>query len=218
MVCNMDFEYVVAAMHSRAARRDLQFETPKVLWDAAASEDGEFRVWRMILGDSLCMHCKHPASAEDPEIAKAKQLTALLGLDEETWLRKKQNNEPFTSAEIMQISERIGSDPGFQLPTVGERCDDWEASQCGKLQLEEIDEEVPIPFAPVAAGTLLAGEVIKEFCFPDAVLKSRYWNTLLGQFIRRATPQHPSPRPDCEFCSKEPYINQYRRRWIKLSH
>ena len=44
-----DFRYVSAAVHSREARRDIQYETPFVLWDAAAAEDGEFRIWKMYL-------------------------------------------------------------------------------------------------------------------------------------------------------------------------
>ena len=42
-----DFRQVSAAVHSREARREIQYETPRVLWDAAASEDGEFRIWEI---------------------------------------------------------------------------------------------------------------------------------------------------------------------------
>src|SRR2546421_2512391 len=75
-----DYEYLLAAVHSRTARRQLQFETPKVLWDGAAGEDGEFRIWRMVLGMTECMHCKHPDTNEDPELAKPANSIDSLGL------------------------------------------------------------------------------------------------------------------------------------------
>lgn len=37
-----DLRYVAAEVHSREARRNLQYDTPKVLWDAAATEQGDF--------------------------------------------------------------------------------------------------------------------------------------------------------------------------------
>lgn len=162
-----DYRYVLAAVHSRTARRDIQLETPKVLWDAAASEDGEFRIWRMVLGVSECMHCKHPDTIEDPELAKARQLASLLGLDVEAWLRKVRSNEMFREGEVTLLRDRIleaGLD--VDVPRVGQRFGDWEADNCGRLRLAETDDEIPIPFAPVMAGVLLAGEVIKEHYFP----------------------------------------------------
>jgi hypothetical protein len=37
-----DYRHVVAAVHSREARRDIQMETPEILWDAGATQDGDF--------------------------------------------------------------------------------------------------------------------------------------------------------------------------------
>jgi hypothetical protein len=36
-----DLRHVLAAVHSREARRQIQYETPEVLWDGGATEDGE---------------------------------------------------------------------------------------------------------------------------------------------------------------------------------
>ena len=95
-----------------------------------------------------------------------------------------------------------------------QRYGDWEASQCGRLPLPEDDEEIPIPFSPVMAGVLLAGEVIKEHYFPDAVLDSCYWNTLLGQFMPYNQAVRKLPRSGCCFCSDSDYLAQYNRRWL----
>ena len=211
-----DYRYTVAAVHSREARRELQYETPMVLWDAGATEDGEFRLWRLVLGTTECMWCKHPPGAEDPEHRKAVQLTQLLGLNAESWLRKLRNNAIFTQEEIAAITNHVSpNEIAFELPYEGQRYGDWEASQCGRLPLVDEDEEIPIPFAPVMAGILLAGEIIKEHMFPESVLDSYYWNTLMGRFMAHNGPHRRTPRPRCRFCQDEVYLSQYGRRWYE---
>jgi hypothetical protein len=209
-----DYRYVVAAVHSREARRELQLETPMVLWDAGATDHGEFFVWRMTLGTTECMYCKHPPGQGDPERDKAVQLAHLLGLSIETWIEKVRDNEAFREDEIAVIAGRaVSSEVSIDLPKPGQRYSDWEQALCGKLRLPEVDDEIPFACAPVMAGVLLAGEVIKERYFPEAVLDSYYWNTLLGRFMTRNQPRRRPPRRDCAFCHDQVYLAQYRRRW-----
>jgi hypothetical protein len=211
-----DYRYVVAAVHSREARRELQLETPMVLWDAGATDHGEFFIWRMTLGTTECMHCKHPASQGDPERDKAVQLAHLLGLDIETWIGKVRDNDVFREDEIAVIAGRAAiSEISIDLPRPGQRYSDWEQTQCGKLRLPAVDDEIPFACAPVMAGVLLAGEVIKEHYFPEAVLDSYYWNTLLGRFMIRNQTRRRLARSDCTFCHDELYLSQYRRRWAR---
>lgn len=209
-----DYRHVVAAVHSRKARRDIQYETPNVLWDAGATEDGEFRIWRMILGRTECMWCKHPPGEKDPEEQQAAQLSQALGIHPQRWLQLLQDNGTFTSGDVAEVSKFLGANKvTFDLPQVGQRFGDWEVEQCGRLLLPELDAGIPIPFAPVMAGVLLAGEVIKECYYPEAVLDSCYWNTLLGRFMLRNRPYRRTPRNECTFCHDEVYIAQYQRRW-----
>lgn len=212
LLTTADLEYVIAAVHSREARRELQFDTPRILWDAGATEDGEFRIWRLVLGQTECMHCKHPIS-DDPEQRKAQQLTKLLGLSPEIWRRKIRDNEKFTQDEVNSIQQHRPPDATFDLPKPDQRFGDWEAEQCGRLLLPDLDEEIPLPFAPVLAGVLIAGELIKERYFSDAVLDSYYWNTLLSHFMTRNQPHRRIPRPNCGFCSDPTYLKQYKRFW-----
>lgn len=209
-----DYRYVVAAVHSRETRRELQLETPMVLWDAAATDHGEFFVWRLTLGITECMYCKHPSGQGDPERDKAAQLARLLGLSIETWVGKVRDNEIFREDEIAVIAGRAAtSGISIDVPTPGQRYSDWEQAQCGRLRLPEVDDEIPFACAPVMAGVLLAGEIIKEHYFPETVLDSYYWNTLLGRFMIRNQPRRRPPRNDCAFCRDEVYLAQYRRRW-----
>lgn len=209
-----DYRRVISAVHSREARRALQYETPGVILDAASTEQGDFFIWRMILGETECMFCKHPQNEDDPEREQAKQLSKLLGLDPETWLRKTGNNEMFTGKEIEIINSRFdGQELPFDLPRLGQRCSEWFANQCGRLDLPELEEEIPIPFAPVMAGILLAGEVIKEHLFPKQVLQGYYWNNLTARFIPNLLAQRRKPREGCKFCGDMVFLEQYTRRW-----
>ena len=199
-------------MHSREARREIQYETPGVLWDAAAAEDGEFRIWRCVFSQSECMFCKHPSGEQDPEQQKAQQLAEVLGLSRESLLDKIRNNGTFTTADCELIRAHVDHIHEFDLPSVNQRLDDWESLQCGKLHLSTIDDDVPIPFSPVMAGVLIAGEIIKERVFADFALDSYYLNTLLGRFMTRVVPHRRRPRTNCEFCSDATYRAQYQRR------
>ena len=206
-----EYEYVAAAVHSRDARREIEYETPRVMWDAGATEDGEFRLWRLAFGATECMWCKHPLNADDPDRASAEQLSSAIGLSPELWLDKLRTNAAFTASEIAQLRRPLTAE--WHLPEDGERFGAWFAGQCGRLPFDDLDEEIPMPFAPVMAGVLVAGEIVKEHHFPSAVLGSYYWNTLLGRFMSRNQPRHRGPSPDCQLCSDPDFIEQYKRRW-----
>ena len=208
-----DFRQVSAAVHSREARREIQYETPRVLWDAAASEDGEFRIWRSIFGKSECMFCKHPRNEQDPERKRALQLAKVLGIAVDSLLNKIKNNGTFTSTDCERILAHVDGTQEFELPSPNQRLDDWESSQCGRLHLSTVEDDVPIPFSPVMAGVLIAGEIIKERLFQELVLDSYYFNTLLGNFMTRVVPNRRRPRDECEHCGDLVFQRQYRRRW-----
>ncbi len=209
-----DLRRVLAAVHSRQVRRDLQYETPQVLWDGGATEDGEFRVWRIALGRTECMFCKHPPDEGDPEQEEAAQLAALLGFDAKMWLGMLRDNRAFTADEIALLSRRRDDlKLEFDVPKGGERYSDWYSDQCGRLRLPEMDQEIPIPFAPVMAGVLLAGEVIKEAECLESVLPHYYGNTLAGSWMRRVQPQGRAPRAACVRCQSPIFRAQFERRW-----
>lgn len=210
-----DYQQVISAVHSRAARRSVQFETPEVLWDAGATEDGDFIVWRIEFGHTECMLCKHPDDIGDAEDKAAIQLRELLGFDKVYWNNKNRDNTTFSSDDIRSLSQvRESKNLEFDLPEKGERFSDWYKNQCGRLLLSEIDQEVPIPFAPVMAGILMAGEVIKEREFPSLVLSHYYGNTLVGNWMRKNIAQSRQAKIDCSCCQNKVFQDQFERRWI----
>jgi len=208
-----DFEYVLATVHTREARIQIQYETPKVLWDGGATERGEFMIWRIILGKTQCMRCKQPVE-ENPEWKQAEVLSKVIGLSAGTIFEKRTNNDSFSKADIAKIRNYCAErNIDFQLPREGEVISDWEKNNCGRMNIPEIDEEVPIPFAPAMAGILLAGEIIKEQYFSDSVLNFQYWNSLLGVFSKHIKPELRIPKLTCSLCRDSSIIKQYNRYW-----
>lgn len=209
-----DFERVLAAVHSRAARHSIQAETPRIIWDGAATSTGEFFVWRVLFGQTQCLACRLAPEERSPERQKARQLERQFGQSVAVWLRKIRDNEPFTPGEVAALEQRLQDlDSEARPPHVGQRFGDWDAEQCGRLQLPDPDDEIPVPFAPVLAGVLLAGEIFKEEFFAGAPLAGSYWNALLGQFMMRNAPRSPPRRPDCPICGQQAFHDQYSRRW-----
>lgn len=210
-----DLRHVAAAVHSREARRSIQLETPYVAWDAGATETGEFHVWRSEFGVSQCLYCRFADRDVNPEKEKAEQLRQLFDLGHVDWNRKLRNNEAFSPKEAVAMADQIRA-KGLDLrpPQARERFGDWEKATCGKLNLPDADNEVPIPFAPVMAGVLMAGEIIKQYAFPHAVLRSQYWNTLVGRFLQRQQPRLRPPSPKCPICQDETIQSQHTRRWV----
>ena len=189
-------------------------ETPRIIWDAGATETGEFWVWRVLFAQSECLACRFRENGRNPERAKALQLSQVLGLTQDEWLARLRNNTQFTDEDVKSIHLFIGDAiTAFALPRAGQRFGDWEVEQCGKLVLLDVEDEIPIPFAPVTAGVLIAGEVIKHEMFPDFTLDSYYWNTLIGQFMHRNRPTRRPPRTDCPICQSKAFRSQYARRW-----
>jgi len=61
-------------------------------------------------------------------------------------------------------------------------------------------ERIPLPFATVLPGIFLAGEVIKEHCFPHAVIQNWYAYDMIN--VPRNGPTLLKPVADCIFCSR----------------
>jgi len=208
-----NFEFVLAAVHTKEARKQIQYETPKIIWDGAATERGEFKIWRIQFGKTQCMRCKHPTE-NNPEWERAEGVSKITGLSPKAIFKKITNNDFFTEDEIIRIRNFCAKEKlSFELPMEGQAFSDWERNNCGKMNIPQIKEEVPIPFAPVMSGVLLAGEIIKEHYFPDNVLSSQYWNSLLGTFNKHIKPVLCKPKENCPLCKDPAIINQYRRYW-----
>jgi hypothetical protein len=101
----------------------------------------------------------------------------------------------------------------FALPSVGERFNDWLLAHCGELASPVTPERIPLPFATVLPGILLAGEVIKGYCFPDDVIQNYYTYDMINVPLSGTTALKPAP--DCIFCSNSQTIETFQRKYGK---
>ena len=193
MLVPEELERVVAAVHSREARRAIQMETPRTIWDAGATETGEFWVWRVLFGQSECLACRFRQDDRNPERTKALQLSQVLGLMQDDWLAKLRNNARFTEEDVKSIQLFTGDAiTTFALPRVGQRFGDWEVEQCGKLMLPDVEDEIPIPFARSWPGCLLPARSSSTRCFQSLhwipATGMRSWASSCTVIARHAAP------------------------------
>ncbi|MCI0724483.1 MAG: hypothetical protein L0338_36795 [Acidobacteria bacterium] len=198
-------DLVVGTVHTGAARREIQKDLPRVLLDAAATQNGEAIIRRVFFGDSACMGCFYP---RDTVYAEDKVLSQVLGLEIEEIEYLRSTNARFTEDQVRRMKGR-GVD---HLPEVGEPYGDWR-QKCAQLPLfvESSSTEVPAPFVTAAAGVLLAGEIIKERLFRNSVLRSLLLLDTLGRF----SPAYPCFRgtEKCDICGDPDMLNVYKERW-----
>jgi hypothetical protein len=198
-------DLVVATVHTGTARRRIQRDLPRVLLDGAVTENGEAVVRRVFFGESACMGCFYPQTSIYDE---TKVMAQALGLQVSEVQELMGSNGRFNADQVHRISERIDAPP-----IVGERWGDWR-QKCAKLPLfvENRSTEVPAAFVTAIAGVLIAGEVLKERAFPQAVLKSYYVLDTLGRFCP-AYPYLRRPSEDCDICGDPDALEVYRKRY-----
>ncbi|MFB3921971.1 MAG: hypothetical protein ACE145_09625 [Terriglobia bacterium] len=198
-------DLVVATVHTGAARRGIQKDLPRVLLDGAVTENGEAVIRRVFFGESACMGCFYPQTSIYEE---TKVMAQGLGLETSEVQELMATNGKFSPDQVRRVSGRINAPP-----TVGERWGDWR-QKCAELPLfvEDRSTEIPAAFATTVAGVLIAGEVMKERLFPNAVLKSYYVLDTLGTFSP-AYPYLRRPSDGCDICGDADAHEVFRSRY-----
>jgi hypothetical protein len=198
-------DLVVATVHTGAARRGIQKDLPRALLDGAVTENGEAVIRTVFFGESACMGCFYPQASIYEE---AKVMAKVLGLEITEIQELIASNGKFTEDQVRRVPQSISVPP-----SVGERWGDWR-QKCAKLPLfvEGRSIEVPAAFATTIAGVLIAGEVLKERLFPQAVLKSYYVLDTLGRFSP-AYPYIRGPSGNCDICGDADMLDVYRKKY-----
>lgn len=199
-------DLVMSTVDTVETRHAIQWEIPRIILDAAVNQS-VFYVHRVELGRSACLKCTHNASGEQPDIIRA--IAAALGLEQAEVARLYFDNILLTGEAARNIGHKVGSH-GLPPLTEGMKFRDWVMLHCGQLRLTVDSEMVlPIPFAVVLPGILLAGEIIKERYFPENVVRHRINHDVFG---------HPSdwlttplyPKDGCPLCSDEMVRRAYK--------
>lgn len=192
---NSIMDFLISTVDTKETRRDIQWDMPRVILDAAVIST-EFYVRRVDIGKSPCMLCTH--KPEEVERSTEEILSKVIGLGTDEIVRLRSTNACLTQDHVDRM-KKSSETHGFIIPSVGEHFNDWLQIHCGELASPIIPERIPLPFATVLPGILLAGEVIKEYCFPYAVIQNCYAYDMIN--VPRNGPTLLRPIADCIFCS-----------------
>jgi hypothetical protein len=204
-------ELVVSAVDTVRARKQIQWDFPETVLDGATNQRGDYVVLRVAFGEGQCLACKHQGRQDGVE-REMSVLSEQIGLATETLVEMNTDNAAFTRGQVDRAAEYVDGDVNITVPEPGERFSDWFRLHCGHIDLGGADMEVPVPFLPVTAGVLLAGEVIKQRHFPEAVVDNRFTHNLLGVPVE-GMHRFTNPHPDCEVCGDPDAVARYEEKW-----
>jgi len=204
-------DLVVSAVDTVRARKQIQWDFPKTILDAATNQQGDYVVLRVAFGEGQCLACKHQGR-QDGVTREMSVLSEQIGLDTETLVQMNTDNAAFTREQVERVAAFVDGDAEIAVPEPGERFSDWFRLHCGHIDLGGANMEVPVPFLPVTAGVLLAGEVIKQRHFPEAVVDNRFTHNMLGVPVE-GMHRFTKPHPDCEVCGDPDTVKRHEEKW-----
>ena len=204
------FDLVVSTVDSAEAREEIQWDLPRTVLDAATNQHGYYVVSRIELDETQCLACKH--SQRDGKRREMGVVSNRIGLSVKRLLEMDKDNAAFSEEQVAVIESHVDADRGFTVPEPGERFSDWFGNQCGHMDLSAADDPVPVPFLPVTAGVLLAGEVIKDRYFPEYRVSNKFTHNM---FYRPRQRLHSFTGPDseCDICNSDKIIGRYKTKW-----
>lgn len=186
---------LLVAVDSRRARRQLQNEFPREVFDASTTDIREVVMhYNLQPTDRACLSCIYEPDAE--ELTRERHIADHLGISVE-----EVRTERISPAAARTIAERVPSLSADML--VGTAYDTLFKKLCveGRLRAQMGRTIVaPFAFVSVLAGTLLALELVRRLGPGAAARDFNYW---------RVSPWHPLfgrrrimrvRQPGCEFC------------------
>ncbi len=204
---NWPKDLVVSTVDTTKIRHDIQWDLPRIILDAAISQS-TFYVHRVDLGHSACLKCTHNVSSQQTDIVHT--ISDLIGMESVEVDKIYFDNVPLTQ----DVAQRIGRNVrtlGLPAPEEGMTLRDWIALHCGQLRLSVTSDVVlPIPFATVLPGILLAGEIIKERHFSGNGVKYTVNHDVFrlpSEWLVTAL----KPKEHCTICGDETVKRVYRR-------
>jgi len=201
-------ESLIVAVDSRRARRALQNELPRRVFDASTTNISEVVLhFNRCLGEHACMSCVYYEAPD--EAAHERHVAEMLGIS----VTDVQSN--FVSEAAAALI--TGRYPGLDASSlVGLAYDSLFKQLCGQGALKTAaDEQVLAPFAfvSVLAGVLLAVEIVRRIDSPAAESPFNYWRVSpWAAPVLRARELRPKRKP-CEFCDNRVLQGVARQLW-----
>lgn len=203
-------DLVVSTVDTKKSKMDIQWDMPRVILDAAVVQT-EFYLRRVDLGSSLCIICSHQS---DPEERSPEELASeIIGIPVEEIVKLRSENAPLELKHI-EAMKKASKTYGFILPAAGERFGDWWLLHCGEIVIAKTQERLPLPFATILPGILIAGEIIKERYFPQRVLRNHLIYDMVALPSQRRIIEI-KPKSNCIFCSNPTTLNLFKDEYGK---
>lgn len=189
---------LIVAVDSRRARRSLQNEFPREVFDASTTDIREAVIHHHIQPTShACLSCIY--APDDDELSREKHIAEHFGISVD-----QVRTERISESVARSIAGRFPSLVATKI--VGIAYDSLFKQLCAQGQLQSLgDKRIVAPFAfiSVLAGTLLALEVVRRLGAGNHVQDFNYW---------RLSPWHPphdrlrtvrQRQTECLFCGNE---------------
>jgi molybdopterin/thiamine biosynthesis adenylyltransferase len=204
-------DLLVSTVDTKETRRDIQWDMPRVILDAAVLLS-EFYVRRVDIGKSPCLLCTH--KADEAKRSSEEIISQVIGLSRKEIVRLRSTNARITR-EIINRMKEYSAKSGFALPSVGERFSDWELAHCGEFILPSTQERFPLTFSTILPGILIAGEVLKERYFPEGILRNYYSYDMINLPVNGMALQQPLS--NCILCSSQKTRDIFATKWKKCA-
>ena len=199
-------ELLISTVDTDKTRIDIQWDLPKIILDAAAHESW-FYVDRVEFGKNACLGCRFykEGSTGSEEI----KLSKIIGLSPKVISDLRANNASIEQSHI-DVMKPFSEKNKFTLPKLGEHFQDWFLYHCGEIHLDNESVIIPIPFATIMPGILLAGEVIKLKYFRQN--RTSHFFSYDTFSASKNNIDELKQNEKCPICSKPATLNRYNEK------
>lgn len=199
-------EFLISTVDTGKTRTDIQWDLPKVILDAGVMQT-EFHVHRIEFGKKACLGCRFWPDGSSDSIEN--RLSKITGLSPLLITELRANNAQIEKSHI-ETMKSFSEKYNFPLPKPGDRFQDWFLHHCGELQINNQSIPIPVPFASVMPGILLAGEVIKQRHFNASTSQDYFSFDIFGI---STNPQNTiEKKNDCPICSNKLTLKRYKEK------
>jgi len=200
-------DVLISTVDTNKARVAIQWDFPATIFDAAVIRS-QFYVNRVEFGKNACLGCRF--LADGPSESLETHLSKITGIPVDTITTLITNNAPIEKHHI-EIMKSFSEKNKFPLPKVGDHFQDWYQYHCGELKLDDSNILIPLPFATIMPGILVAGEVIKRRYFSNNNNGPNFFSYDI--FGLKVDPTNTiKRRPDCQICSNEKTVQRYKEK------
>jgi molybdopterin/thiamine biosynthesis adenylyltransferase len=199
---------LVVAVDSRRARRGLQNELPREVFDASTTGALECVIHHHIQPmDKACLACIYHEAPD--ELARERHIAATLGVGLEDV------KQHYVSADAAnRIRERYPDVPKERIE--GQAYDSLFKALCGEghlLSAENRQMLAPFAFVSVLAGTYLAIELSRRLVRDRVAQDFNYWRVSPWAPPNPDLKQVRGRHQDCEFCSQPAVLRTAHTLW-----